>query len=137
MRSERTKTCIKRRWGYQFLSWFLCFGMCVFLIVYGFATKWKGGDGEVTYHIRSLLSIAVMSLLPMIILSFLVKDKIKPTIRMINIILSAYLVANWFMYITGALMLIDTYIISGLVEKYKTATIANKEIDKRYEPNSI
>ena len=133
MRSDRTRTCIRRRWQYQFLSWLLCFGVSLALIVYGFATKWNGGtNSEVAYHIKALLTIAVIALLPMIILSLLVKDKIKPTIRMINIILAAYLVANWFMYIIGVLMLFDTYILSGLIERYKAATIANKEIDKRY-----
>ena len=53
---------------------------------------------------------------------------------MINVILAAYLVANWFMYIVGVLMLIDTYFISGKIKKYKTAVITNKEMDLR-EPN--
>lgn len=56
---------------------------------------------------------------------------------MINVILSAYLVSNWFMYIVGALMLIDTYLISGLITKYKTAVIANKEIDLRDDTKFI
>ena len=140
MRSERTKECIRKRWQYQFLSWFLCFGLAVALIIYGFSTKWIGVDTEVVYHIKALLTIAVLSLLPMITLSFLVKDKIKPTIRMLNIILAAYLVANWFMYIVGVLMLIDTYLISGLIERNKAAAITNKEIDLRgeyYEQSNI
>lgn len=137
MKSKRTKECIKKRWQYQFLSWFLCFGIAVGLIVYGCATKWSNAETETAYHIKSLLIISIMSLLPLIILSFLIKDKMKPTIKMVNIILSAYLVANWFMYIVGVLMLIDTYFISNLIEKYKTATIANKEIDKRYEPDTV
>ena len=138
MRSERTRICIRKRWGYQFLSWLLCFGVTVGLIVYGFATKWKGGNtSEVAQHIKALLTIAAISLLPMIILSVIAKDKIKPTLRMVNIILAAYLVANWFMYIVAAFMIADTYIISGLIEKYKSATIANKEIDLRYGTENI
>lgn len=134
MRSDRTKTCIRRRWKYQILSWLLCFGISLGLLIYGFITKWNGGDNsEVAYHIKALLTIAFIAMLPMVLISLLVKDKIKPTIRMLNIILAAYLVANWFMYIVGAFMLFDTYILSGLIEKYKAATIANKEIDKRYE----
>lgn len=132
MRSNRTKDCIRRRWKYQFFSWFLCFGICSGLLIYGFITKWNGGENsEVAYHIKALLTIAVIAMLPMILISLLVKDKVKPTIRMINIILAAYLVANWFMYIVGAFMLFDTYVLSGLIERYKVAIIANKEIDKR------
>ena len=55
---------------------------------------------------------------------------------MINIILSAYLVANWFMYLMAVLMLVDTYVISGLIKKYNAAVAANKEMDKR-EPELI
>ena len=132
MRSDRTKTCIKRRWKYQFFSWFLCFGVFLGLLIYGFITKWNGGNNsEVAYHIKALLTIAFMAMLPMALLSLLCKDKIKPTIRMMNVILAAYLVANWFMYIVGAFMLFDTYVLSGLIERYKAAIIANKEIDKR------
>lgn len=137
MKSKRTKECIRKRWQYQFLSWFLCFGVAVGLIVYGFATKWVGTDSEVAYHVKALCTIALMAMLPMILLSFLVKDKIKPTIRMINIILAAYLVADWFMYVVGAFMLLDTYLITGLIEKYKTAAIANKEIDNRDESDTV
>lgn len=132
MRSERTRICIRRKRLYIFLSWFLCFGVFAGLLIYGFATKWTGGEKpEVAQHIKALLIIGVMSILPTLLLSILVKDKIKPTIRMVNVILSAYLVANWFMYIVAAFMLVDTYIISALVAKYRTAAIANKEIDRR------
>lgn len=55
---------------------------------------------------------------------------------MINVILAAYLVANWFMYVVGAFMLIDTYIITGLIKKYNAAIVANKEMDRR-EPELI
>lgn len=137
MRSERTRICIKRKRRYIFLSWFLCFGLLIGLIIYGFATKWTGSKSEVAYHIKSVLVIWTLAILPLVIISFLVKDKIKPTVRMVNVILSAYLVANWFMYIVGALMLIDTYLISGLIEKYKTAVIANKEIDLRDDAERI
>lgn len=132
MRSDRTKVCIRRRWRYQFFSWFLCFGGFLSLLIYGFITKWNGGENsEVAYHIKTLLTIAIIAILPMSLISLLVKDKVKPTIRMINIILAAYLVANWFMYIVGGFMLFDTYVLSSLIERYKAAIIANKEIDKR------
>lgn len=131
MRSERTRQCIKKRIGYTILSWLLCFGITIALFIYGFATKWSGSGTEVSNHIKAILIAFILSILPVCILSFLVKDKIKPTIRMINIILSAYLVANWFMFIIGALMLIDTYLITTLIEKYKIAVVTNKEIDKR------
>jgi hypothetical protein len=137
MRSERTKICIKRKRRYLFLSWFLCFGLFIGLLVYGFATKWVDNGSEVSQHIKAILLIWTMTLLPLLLISFLVKDKAKPTIRMINVILSAYLVANWFMYVVGVFMLIDTYLISGLINKYKTAVIANKEIDLRDESNII
>ena len=131
MKSQRTKTCIKRRNIYALSSWLLCFGVFLALIVYGFATKWTGSDNEVVNHIKAVLTIWLMALLPLILISLLVKDKIKPTVRMINVILAAYLVANWFMYIVGAFMLFDTYILSYLITKYNTAIITNKEIDKR------
>lgn len=137
MRSDRTRECIRKKRLFTFLSWFLCFGVAVALFAYGFATKWNVGGDETMAHIKALLITGVIALLPVSILSLLVKDKLKPTIRMINVILAAYLVANWFMYVIGALMLFDTYVLSWLVQKYKTATIANKEIDKRYESKRV
>ena len=131
MRSERTTECIKKRRLYVILSWVLCFGICAGLFIYGFCTKWTGNNGEVSKHIKAILIILIMSILPMVILSFLVKDKIKPTIRMVNVILSAYLVANWFMFIIGGLMLIDTYLLSRLIQHYNTAVVTNKELDNR------
>ena len=131
MRSERTVECIKKKRQYVILSWLLCFGICVGLFIYGFCTKWTGNNGEVSQHIKAIMIIWIMSILPMVVLSFLVKDKIKPTIRMVNVILSAYLVANWFMFIVGALMLFDTYVLSRLIKHYTTAIVANKELDNR------
>ena len=134
MRSERTRECIKKRNLYIVISWVLCFGITLGLIIYGFATKWTGSSSETAKHIKAILITWVLAILPLTLISFLVKDKIKPTVRMINVILAAYLVANWFMYIVGVLMLIDTYFISGKIKKYKTAVITNKEMDLR-EPN--
>ena len=132
MKSQRTKTCIKRRNFYIILSWLICFGTAVALFAYGFATKWTGGPkSELAEQAKSLMITAALAFLPMFILSLAVKDKIKPTVRMINLILAAYFVGNWFMYIVGAVMLIDTYIISALIEKYKMRIIANKELDAR------
>lgn len=136
MLSERTKICIKKKRFYSFLSWFLCFGIGIALFIYGFATKWNGGESsEVKQHIKALLIIGAIAVFPTVIMAIIAKDKIKPTLRMINIILAAYLVANWFMFLIGTFMLLDTYLVQNLIEKYKTAIIANKEIDKRDELN--
>ena len=131
--SKRTHECIKKRRQFTVLSWILCFGLAGFLFVYGFATKWSSASTETAEHIKKILIIWVMSILPLSILSFLVKDKIKPTIRMLNVIMSAYLIGNWFMFISGALMLFDAYVLSALIQKYKVATITNKELDRRDE----
>lgn len=128
---DRTRECIKKRNIYVILSWTLCFGVATGLLIYGFSTKWTGTDSEVARHIKAILIIWTISLLPMMLLSLLVKDKVKPTIRMINVILAAYLVSNWFMFIIGFCMLFDTYFISGAIKKYNAAIIANKEMDKR------
>lgn len=128
---DRTRECIRRRNIYVILSWTLCFGVATGLLIYGFSTKWAGTDSEVAHHIKAVLIIWTISLLPMLLLSLLVKDKVKPTIRMINVILAAYLVSNWFMFIIGFFMLLDTYFISGAIKKYNAAIIANKEMDKR------
>ena len=131
MNSERTNECIKKRNMYLVLSWVLCFGTAILLFIYGFATKWTGGGGEVAEHIRALLVTGILSILPLAIISLLVKDKIKPTVRMINVIFAAYFVGNWFMFIVGAAMLFDTYYLTVKIKSYKTSIIANKELDKR------
>ena len=138
MKSERTKKCIKLKRLYICLSWFLCFGTFIIFLIVGIAIKWHASEtSEAASHIKALLGLGITSILPVILLSILVKDKIKPTIRMLNVIFAAYLVANWFMYLVGAVMLIDCYIISGLIERYKTAVISNREMDKRDGANDI
>ena len=72
-----------------------------------------------------------LSLIPMLVLAIVVKDKIRPTVWMIDIILANYLFGSWMMYIVFAIWVIDQYVIAPLGKHYRQLYTINKEIDRR------
>lgn len=141
----KTKDYKKQALILYILSWVLCFGLLCLLISIGYV-KYISNDSNATVeferkfgsiaadYVNRLKTIVITSfvgLLPMVILSIIVKDKIKPTIWMLNIILSNLLVDSWLMYLIFIIWLIDNYIIRPLAKKRQLQYQINKEIDKR------
>lgn len=127
------------------LSWLLCFGLATTFIAIALG-KYTNPDpntlielekkvGSVAYeYIDKLKTIAItglISLLPMMILSIVVKDKIRPTLWMLNIILSNLLINGYMMYVVFGCWVLDNYIITPLAKSYHNKYVINKEIDKR------
>lgn len=127
------------------VSWLLCFGLFVIFVNVG-VNRYMTNDGSTmvefeerfgslaTEYVNKLKTItitALVGLIPMAVLSILVKDKFKPTIWMLNIILSNILVDSWAMYVVFVLWLIDNYVLLPLAKKYQLRYQINKEIDAR------
>ncbi len=128
----KTKQIRNRTILFKVLEWILCYGLLLAYIIIFLAGKEPTEDG-LTFEEKfgTVITTLGISLLPMIVLSIIVKDKIRPCVWMINIIASNYLLGNAAMYTTFAIWLIDTYGIANLARLYGNRYIINKELDKR------
>lgn len=134
MKTERTTKCKKLGILFTILSWLLCFGLAVGFIIAFVAMNGSGG-GENSATMEEKLGTIIygfgLSLIPMLVLAIVVKDKIRPTVWMIDIILANYLFGSWMMYIVFAIWVIDQYVIAPLGKHYRQLYTINKEIDRR------
>lgn len=134
MKTERTIKCKKLGILFTILSWLLCFGLAVGFIISFVAMNGSGG-GENSATMEEKLGTIIygfgLSLIPMLVLAIVVKDKIRPTVWMIDIILANYLFGSWMMYIVFAIWVIDQYVIGPLGKHYRQLYTINKEIDRR------
>lgn len=134
MKTERTIKC--KRLGILFtaLSWVLCFGLAVAFVI-AFLAMNGSGNGEQSATMKEKFGTIVygfgLSLIPMLVLAIIVKDKIRPTVWMIDVILANYLFGSWLMYVVFAIWLIDQYVIGPLGKHYRQLYTINKEIDRR------
>lgn len=134
MKTERTIKCKRLSIVFTMLSWLLCFGLAVGFVIAFVAMNGSGG-GENSATIEEKLGTIIygfgLSLIPMLVLAIIVKDKIRPTVWMIDIILANYLFGSWMMYIVFAIWVIDQYVIAPLGKHYRQLYTINKEIDRR------
>ena len=83
MKTERTIKCKKLGILFTVLNWILCFGLAVTFIISYLAMS-GSGQGEDSVTMKEKLGTIIygfgLSLIPMIILSIVVKDKIRPTV---------------------------------------------------------
>ena len=134
MKTERTIKCKKLGILFTILSWLLCFGLAVGFVI-AFVAMNGSGSGEDSATMEEKFGTIIygfgLSLIPMLVLAIIVKDKIRPTVWMIDIILANYLFGSWMMYIVFAIWVIDQYVIAPLGKHYKQLYTINKEIDRR------
>ena len=134
MKTERTIKCKKLGILFTILSWLLCFGLAVGFVIAFVAMNGSGG-GENSATMEEKFGTIIygfgLSLIPMLVLAIVVKDKIRPTVWMIDIILANYLFGSWMMYIVFAIWIIDQYVIGPLGKHYRQLYTINKEIDRR------
>ena len=134
MKTERTIKCKKLGILFTILSWLLCFGLAVGFVIAFVAMNGSGG-GENSATMEEKLGTIIygfgLSLIPMLVLAIVVKDKIRPTVWMIDIILANYLFGSWMMYIVFAIWVIDQYVIAPLGKHYRQLYTINKEIESR------
>ena len=134
MKTERTIKCKKLGILFTILSWLLCFGLAVGFVIAFVAMNGSGG-GEDSATMEEKFGTIIygfgLSLIPMLVLAIVVKDKIRPTVWMIDIILANYLFGSWMMYIVFAIWVIDQSVIAPLGKHYRQLYTINKEIDRR------
>lgn len=134
MKTERTIKCKRLSIVFTVLSWLLCFGLAVGFVI-AFVAMNGGGSGEDSATMEEKFGTIIygfgLSLIPMLVLAVVVKDKIRPTVWMIDIILANYLFGSWMMYIVFAIWVIDQYVIGPLGKHYRQLYTINKEIDRR------
>lgn len=128
--TERTKKCKKLGITFTIIDWLLCFGLAIgFIIV--FLSGMEPSNETMKEKFGTIIYGFGLSLIPMIVLAIIVKDKIRPTIWMVDVILANYLFGSWMMYITFGIWLISEYIIGPLAKHYRYLHTINKEIDRR------
>ncbi len=134
MKTEVTKQSRNKAILFKVLEWVLCYGLLAVYLIIFLAGKEPTDDG-LTFEEKfgTVITTLGISILPMIVLSLIVKDKIRPCVWMINIIASNYLLGNAAMYATFVIWLIDTYGIANIAKMYGNRYLINKEIDRRNE----
>jgi len=134
MKTERTIKCKKLGILFTILSWLLCFGLAVGFVI-AFLAMNGSGNGEDSATMQEKFGTIIygfgLSLIPMLVLAIVVKDKVRPTVWMLDVILANYLFGSWMMYITFAIWLVDQYVIGPLGKHYRQLYTINKEIDRR------
>ena len=133
-KTKRTRDCKKVAIAMYVLNWVLCFGLAIALVVAFLITK-ERAPSEMQETLQQKLGTIIygigLSLIPMIVLAILVKDKIRPTVWMIDIILSNYLFGNIAMYCVFGIWLISEYVVGPVGRHFKSLYTINKEIDRR------
>ena len=130
MKTERTIRCKRLGVAFSVINWIMCFGLAVGLIIV-FASGIEPDNETLKEKLGTVIYGIGLSLIPIIVLAILVKDKIRPTVWMIDIILSNYLFGSAIMYVTFAIWLVSEYVIGPLARHYRQLYVINKEIDRR------
>lgn len=128
--SERTKSVHKLGILFKVLSWLLCFGLAVTFIIICMSGS-SAGDETMKQKLGTIVYGIGISLIPMVVLAIIVKDKVRPTVWMVDVILANYLFGSTIMYIVFAVWLLDEYVIGPLGRHYINLYTINKEIDRR------
>ena len=130
MKTERTTKCKRLGIAFSIINWIMCFGLAI-----GFIIAFVAGMDPANEPLKEKLGTVIygigLSLIPMIVLAILVKDKIRPTVWMVDIILANYLFGSTIMYVTFAIWLVSEYVIGPLARHYRQLYVINKEIDRR------
>lgn len=133
-KSKRTVDCKKVAVAMYILNWVLCFGLAIALVIAFLITKDQAPteDQETLQQKLGTIIYGIgLSLIPMVVLAIVVKDKIRPTVWMIDIILANYLFGELAMYIVFAIWLVSEYVVGPVGKHYKSLYTINKEIDRR------
>lgn len=133
-KSKRTIDCKKVAVAMYILNWVLCFGLAIALVIAFLITKDQAPteDQETLQQKLGTIIYGIgLSLIPMVVLAIVVKDKIRPTVWMIDIILANYLFGEIAMYIVFAIWLVSEYVVGPVGKHYKSLYTINKEIDRR------
>ena len=114
---------------FHVLSWVLCFGTAAFLVILKVCGAEEGTPLKET--IGSVVYGWLVSNIPLVALSIIVKDKIRPVCWMVDVIMSNIVFGGIAIYIVFGIWVVDEYIISPLARSFHNKYVINKEIDIR------
>lgn len=114
---------------FHILSWVLCFGTAAFLVILKVCGAEDGTPLKET--IGSVVYGWLVSNIPLVALSIIVKDKIRPVVWMVDVIMSNIVFGGIAIYIVFGIWLLDEYVISPLARSFHNKYVINKEIDRR------
>ena len=121
-RTKRTTDCKRVAVAMYILNWVMCFGLAIALVVAFLITK-ENAPTEAQETLQQKLGTIIygigLSLIPMVVLAIVVKDKIRPTVWMVDIILANYLFGSIAMYIVFGIWLISEYVVGPVGKHYK------------------
>ena len=125
----RTKKFKKLDIIFHILSWVLCFGTAAFLVLLKVCGAEEGTPLKET--IGSVVYGWLVSNIPLVALSIIVKDKIRPVCWMVDVIMSNIVFGGIAIYIVFGIWVVDEYVISPLARSFHDKYVINKEIDIR------
>lgn len=133
MKSEYTKKCARLRNLFTILSPILWCGTAIFLVFVGFVINKKpaGENKYLTIKFTSAFYSLGISAMITVVLAIIAKDKVRNTVWMANILLSAYIYGTTGMYIVFVIQCLDEYVVRNLAKYYGSETHMNKVVDKR------
>lgn len=114
---------------FHILSWVLCFGTAAFLVLLKVCGAEAGTPLKET--IGSVVYGWLVSNIPLVALSIIVKDKIRPVCWMVDVIMSNIVFGGIAIYIVFGIWLVDEYVISPLARSFHNKYVINKEMDRR------
>lgn len=132
--SQRTKDVKKLSFIFWLISTLMTVGVVLFVVISTFS-KLSGSDKTGADILSETLKAQIISLsitaIICLFLIFIIKDKVRNTLYMLSLIITAILYKEVGMYIVGAIWLIDEYVIHALFKHYQALITINKEIDRR------
>ena len=132
--SQRTKDVKKLSFIFWLISTLMTVGVVLFVVISTF-TKLSGSDKTGADILSETLKAQIISLsitaIICLFLIFIIKDKVRNTLYMLSLIITAILYKEVGMYIVGAIWLIDEYVIHALFKHHQAHITINKEIDRR------
>lgn len=113
------------------ISWFCCFGVACIFIVYAFASGLIGANGNLETKLGTILYGFILSVLPLVAIAVLVKNKVKPLVYMADVIVANAIFGDAGLYTMFIIWIIDTYLITYFAARAHRLYEINREIDKR------
>lgn len=109
------------------------------LILFILALSALNGHGSIlslfSEHVQATIMSFSLTAVIGTICAIVVKDKIRPFLSAVSVILAAALCGTTGMFIVFGIELFEEYILHNIYMHYKNKFIINKEIDKRTEGN--
>ena len=114
---------------FHVLSWVLCFGTAAFLVLLKVCGAEEGTPLKET--IGSVVYGWLVSNIPLVALSIIVKDKIRPVCWMVDVIMSNIVFGGIAIYVVFGIWVVYEYASSALARSFDKKYVISKEMERR------